>query len=60
MNDREIGRLVSLHAIPSRKRLGGSRPYVFMEYGAAKEFLMSLPEKKGKGMAMKTLREYKV
>ncbi len=34
LSDAETDSLVSQNAIPSRKHLGGSRPYVFTEHGA--------------------------
>ena len=35
LNEKEIDFMVSQNAIPSRKHLGGYRPYVFMEQGVA-------------------------
>jgi hypothetical protein len=35
LNDTEIESLVSQNAIPSRKYLGGARPYAFTEQGVA-------------------------
>ncbi|MBI3406833.1 MAG: ORF6N domain-containing protein [Planctomycetes bacterium] len=35
LNDQEIDIMVSQNAIPSRKHLGGSQPYVFTEQGVA-------------------------
>jgi len=35
LNDQEINIMVSQNAIPSRKHLGGHRPYVFSEQGVA-------------------------
>lgn len=35
LDDEEIERMVSQNAIPSRKHLGGFRPYVFTEQGVA-------------------------
>jgi len=33
LNEKEVGLMVSQNAIPSRKHLGGSLPYVFTEHG---------------------------
>ena len=35
LNEQEINQMVSQNAIPSRKHLGGSQPYVFTEQGVA-------------------------
>lgn len=35
LNDQEIDVMVSQNAIPSRRHLGGARPYVFTEQGVA-------------------------
>ena len=35
LNEKEIDFMVSQNAIPSRKYLGGSQPYVFTEQGVA-------------------------
>lgn len=42
LNDEEVEVLLSQNAIPSRKVLGGSLPYVFTEQGVANQIFKAL------------------